>query len=105
MSGALERQIVANPGFFLSLLSTIRNFPLGTMRHVYEELGSKRGGHNTLLIWGDRDGVTPYTNAHETQRILGEPPVERKQKPRGVKGEDIRASATQHETCRRTAAP
>jgi hypothetical protein len=77
MSGALERQIVANPGFFLSLLSTIRNFPLGTMRHVYEELGVKRRGHNTLLIWGDRDGVTPYTNAHETQRILGEPTIER----------------------------
>lgn len=74
LQGALDRQILHNPGFFLSLLSTIRNFPLGEMRHVYEELGHKRRGAkeaDTLLIWGDRDGVCPYDNAIETKRLLG----------------------------------
>ena len=55
-------------GFNESLLSTIRNFNLFDVRNMYESLSSK--GIPMLALWGDDDGVVPYSGSSEFDRIF-----------------------------------
>jgi len=51
-----------------SLVSTLRNFPLGGMRAVFEAVGGT--SIPTLLIWGDEDKTCPYSSGQELQALL-----------------------------------
>jgi pimeloyl-ACP methyl ester carboxylesterase len=48
-------------GYLRSLLSTIRNFPMGEMEKEYQRVG--KANVPVLAIWGDGDAVVPPTNA------------------------------------------
>jgi len=47
-------------GFNRSIISTLRNYPLGTMHDIYESVGTKK--IPTLLFWGKEDLVIPFEN-------------------------------------------
>ena len=49
-----------HPGFFESLLSTLRHFPLSDMEEDYRALGFTEVP--TLLLWGTHDKIVPYAN-------------------------------------------
>lgn len=48
-------------GYLRSLLSTMRNFPMGAMEDEFERVGEAK--IPLLAIWGDADSVVPPTNA------------------------------------------
>ncbi len=48
-------------GYLRSLLSTMRNFPMGGMEEEYQRVGEAKVP--VLAIWGDGDAVVPPTNA------------------------------------------
>ena len=49
-----------HPGFFESLLSTLRHFPLSDMEEAYRALAEL--SIPTLLLWGTDDKIVPYDN-------------------------------------------
>lgn len=49
-----------HPGFFPSLLSTMRHFPLGGAAEEYADLGAS--DIPTLVVWGKQDQVVPTAN-------------------------------------------
>ena len=71
MGKRLMRQTKINPGFFPALLSTLRNFPLNELEWAYESIAKTRREGTVLVVWGDRDEVTPYTHAGRVLEMLG----------------------------------
>eukprot|EP01027_Heterolobosea_sp_BB2_P017141 GEZU01024314.1.p1 GENE.GEZU01024314.1~~GEZU01024314.1.p1 ORF type:complete len:138 (+),score=26.25 GEZU01024314.1:727-1140(+) len=63
-------QVLYNPGFVRSFLSTLRNFPLdGRIRADFERVG-KLSNLPVLLLWGDADSVVPYANALAIKELI-----------------------------------
>lgn len=71
MGKVLVRQTELNPGFFPALLSTLRNFPLNDLEWAYESLAKSRPEGSVLVVWGDKDEVTPFTHAPRVLELLG----------------------------------
>lgn len=70
MGRRLMRQTKLNPGFFPALLSTLRNFPLNELEWAYESIGKTRREGTVLVVWGDKDEVTPFTHAGRVLEML-----------------------------------
>ena len=61
------REQMEYPGFFPSLLSTIRHLPFDAGK----EFGAVgRHPRPVLLIWGDKDEVTPYTDSTKVRNLF-----------------------------------
>lgn len=48
-------------GYFRSLLSTLRHYPMGNLEDEFQRVGTSK--IPSLAIWGDQDSVVPPTNA------------------------------------------
>lgn len=73
MSRVLRRQSQVNPAFFPALLSTLRDFPLNDLVWAYESVARTRKDGSVLVIWGDRDVITPFMHASRVIDLLGGP--------------------------------
>ncbi len=49
------------PRYTKGLISTIRNFPLSTLEHVFRRIGAECT-MPVHVIWGTRDAVVPFSN-------------------------------------------
>ena len=68
----LKSQIDLHPGFLPSMLSTIRHYPLGSLHEEFRSLPSKFENDSILILWGEEDTVTPFSNAKVLKEMLGE---------------------------------
>ena len=60
---AYRRRCNDEPALGRSLLSTCRYFPMGELRHTFEDLASTAPDRPTLVVWGDGDRTCPHRNA------------------------------------------
>lgn len=52
---------IQDPGFIPALVSTLKHLPLFGMEDTYRNISEDK--HPTLIIWGDQDQITPYSNS------------------------------------------
>jgi len=55
-------------GFSRSILSTLRNYPVGSMYEIYESVGTKN--IPTLLLWGKEDLIIPFKNNELVRKAI-----------------------------------
>ncbi len=55
-------------GYMRSLLRTFEDFPLYDMREAYTAVGNS--GHRTMMIWGHRDAICPFSNAATATALM-----------------------------------
>lgn len=68
--GAFARANAAtHPGFVRSLYRTVLQYPLSDMNHNWRVLAAQKHLH-TLIVWGDADGLCPYSNAAVLSALL-----------------------------------
>ena len=53
------------------MLSTIRHYPLGNLHEEFQSLSSKFEKDSILVLWGEEDIVTPFSNAKVLKELLG----------------------------------
>ena len=68
--GQFGRQnAIEHDGFIRTLYRTVVDYPMTDQRHNYELL-NKIDNLPILIIWGDKDGLTPYSNGPILASIL-----------------------------------
>ncbi|MFZ5629044.1 MAG: alpha/beta fold hydrolase [Spirochaetota bacterium] len=55
-------------GYADAIVSTLRHMNMGKMQDIYERVGKKK--LPTLLIWGKKDRVIPFSNAELVRKVM-----------------------------------
>ena len=59
----VDHQLEHTPGYVDYILSALRNFPIGTMKETFMDIGQHpRRRTPVLIVWGDSDVVVPTKN-------------------------------------------
>jgi len=53
-----------------TLLSTFRNFPLGSMEEIYHLIGTRKIPSDVLVIWGDKDTICDWNNSKKLKTLI-----------------------------------
>jgi pimeloyl-ACP methyl ester carboxylesterase len=65
-----QQNIRTHPAFLRTLHQTVLRFPMADQRHNFQTLARRGIKLPVLILWGERDGLTPYANAAELREIL-----------------------------------
>jgi pimeloyl-ACP methyl ester carboxylesterase len=65
-----QQNIRTHPGFLRTLHQTVLHFPMADQRHNFRALARQGTKLPVLILWGERDGLTPYSNAAELSELL-----------------------------------
>jgi len=65
-----QQNIRTHPAFLRTLHQTVLRFPMEDQRHNFRALARQGDKLPVLILWGERDGLTPYANAAELVQIL-----------------------------------
>jgi len=70
VGATISQQQKAHTSYENSVASTPHRFTKGRMYSSYEQFGNDSGITPILLMWGDQDKITPYTNVPKIQRLI-----------------------------------